>query len=204
MDSIKMVNSTISETKEGRKESVMNNLIKNLIVLCSLLLLTACGSQFELNSNPTPGLNSHIEDQIGTGEFSVDASQLFKLEDLENLSDEEIIANHIERLKMLLEKLGDLDGILSPEGVEIDKDKLMSDIEARIERLETDEEFAKKVADRIRESIKRIKEMQENGELPTPKEIPTQCEILRKILDSGKLPDAIQEKEEQRYANTCE
>jgi hypothetical protein len=182
----------------------MNNLIKNLIVLCSLLLLTACGSQFELNSNPTPGLNSHIEDQIGTGEFSVDASQLFKLEDLENLSDEEIIANHIERLKMLLEKLGDLDGILSPEGVEIDKDKLMSDIEARIERLETDEEFAKKVADRIRESIKRIKEMQENGELPTPKEIPTQCEILRKILDSGKLPDAIQEKEEQRYANTCE
>ncbi len=182
----------------------MKKLLKNLLLLCVLTLLSACGSQFELNKSALPGQTVSAQDQIGQGDFSVDASQMFKIEDLESLSDEELIANHIGRLKALLERLKELDEVPAPEGVEIDKDKLIADIEARIERLESDEEFAKEVADRIRQAIERIKEMQENGELPEPENVPTKCEMLKRILDSGKLPAEIQEKEEQRYADTCE
>ena len=161
-------------------------------------------TQFELNNSALPGQAVSAQDQIGQGEFSVDASQMFKLEDLEGLSDDELIANHIERLKTLLEKLKELDEVPAPEGVEIDKDKLIADIEARVEKIESDEEFAKEVADRIRQAIERIKEMQENGELPEAENVPTKCEMLKRILDSGKLPAEIQEKEEQRYADICE
>ncbi len=182
----------------------MKKLFKNILLLSVLTLLSACGSKFELNKSALPGQTVSAQDQIGQGDFSVDASQMFKLEDLENLSDEELIANHIGRLKALLERLTELDEVPAPEGVEIDKDKLIADIEARIEKLETDEEFAKEVADRIRQAIERIKGMQENGEFPEPENFPTKCEILKKILDSGKLPAEIQEKEEQRYADICE
>ena len=183
------------------------------LLMGCVLVLSACGN--EMKSNSANSLSYDLSETLGEGSYSAKTADLVSTSSIDDLTDEELIENHIKMMERLLADLESGKGPSIPEEfkedeelvkkLEAQKAKLIDDLKTRLDKLKNDADFRAEEAAKIRKVLEEAKKRIESGEGPKINiDVPPNCEVLKKILEKEDLPELIRENEEKRYKKHCE
>ncbi|MCB0377881.1 MAG: hypothetical protein KDD33_05250 [Bdellovibrionales bacterium] len=176
--------------------------MKNLLIFLTLIIATACGNQFQT----TKGLNGEtydLSETLGEGVYSAKVGDLVSIKDPSEMTDEEIIANHIEIMEQMISELKSNSPSNMSNEEKAMKEELIKDLEDRVKALKEDEDLRAKFVAEIRKMHKEIKDHDPlNG--PVQSINVEGCNMLKELLEQGSVPAEIKDQEQQRFEKYCQ